>query len=88
MELVKTAAAHSRTITTTSARLLDERRTRRSSGPRREPGVSYAVQVHPEVWAAAMELAEGRGARIEVLGPAEVLVHNHTGWRRRQLKAL
>lgn len=34
------------------------------------------TRVHPEVWARALDLAEGDAQRIEVLGPGSVVVRN------------
>lgn len=52
----------------------------RHTGPTK--GVT-AVVVDPRVWPVALRLAAGEAQRIEVRTPTDVVVHNHTNWRRK-----
>lgn len=56
------------------------RRLRASAGSETKPPVlpCETVKVHPRIWTAAMRLAHGDSTRITVLGPEDVIVHNHS----------
>lgn len=40
-----------------------------------------AVAVNPSVWADALRQADGDAARIEIISPTSVVVHNRPDWR-------
>ena len=40
-----------------------------------------ATTVNPSVWADALRQADGDAARIEIVSPTSVVVHNRADWR-------
>lgn len=49
---------------------------------RREPTEPVPVTtVNPSVWADALRQADGDAARIEIVSPTSVVVHNRSDWR-------
>jgi hypothetical protein len=40
-----------------------------------------AITVNPSVWADALRQADGDAARIEIVSPTSVVVHNRSDWR-------
>jgi hypothetical protein len=49
---------------------------------RREPTEPVpATTVNPTVWADALRQADGDAARIEIVSPTSVVVHNRADWR-------
>lgn len=71
------ASVHPKTVTAVS----QQPPARRRSGSRRAPAKLETVQVHPEVWATALELAGGDASRLQVQGPTEVIVANRSSRR-------
>jgi len=47
--------------------------------PKRQPAPVITYTVHPQVWRAALHLADGQAARIRRVSDTEVIVHNRPG---------
>lgn len=80
-EFRKDAAVHPTTVTMLSREVLEPKK-RGPYGPRSREEFDKNYQVHPAVWKAALDAADGHGNRIEVLSSTSVVIHNNGKWRR------
>ena len=79
-----TASLAPRTVQAVSTSVIQAptRRPRRPVRTTAPAGAVDVVRIAPEVWATALDLADGDVARIEIISETAVRVHNGPGWRQ------
>lgn len=85
--VTRTARLAEPTVQAAERHAADMRTARRRGRTRRpEPPLVEAAAFHPDVWAGVLAMAGGDPARVEIIRPGEVVVHNTPGWWARRVR--